>query len=138
MSSRCHISGFIAEIETYFSPDTKLVNSETGDRAAFTDSRTMVSCLFGIKYVVFLSSLKTICMAASCSRICEIILCCDPHLCSRAISDNCMVKKSFWNLCLCKAISFFQLCMCKMSQNFLTDTNSFCYSVFLPLGIGYC
>ena len=87
VSSRCHINGFVAEIETYFSPDIKSVNSATGDRAAFTDSRTMVSCQVGIKCVVFLSSLKTIRMATSCSRIHEIILYCDPHLVGQSVTS---------------------------------------------------
>ena len=42
MSSKRRISGFIGEIEI-FSPDIKSVNSVTGERAAFTASRTMVS-----------------------------------------------------------------------------------------------
>ena len=56
--SRCCISSFIAEIETYFSPDIKSVNLATGERAAFIDSRTMESCHVGIKCVVFYPHLK--------------------------------------------------------------------------------
>ena len=55
MCIRCCISGFITEIETYFSPDIK---STTGNRAAFTDSRTMVSCHVGVNFVVFFYHLK--------------------------------------------------------------------------------
>ena len=78
---------FIAKIETYFLPDIKSVNYATGDKAAFTDSRTMVSCHVEIKCVVFLSSFKTIHMAGSCLRICEIILCYDPHLVGQSVTS---------------------------------------------------
>ena len=93
----------------FFTRHIKSVNSATGDRAAFTDSRTMVSYQVGIKSVVFLSSLKTICMAASCSRIREIILCCDPHLVGQSVTNV------WWGspFAICASVRlflFFQLC----------------------------
>ena len=78
--SRRSTIGKTAEIVSYFSQDITSVKSASGESASLIAFRTSKSCQVGRRCEAFLSALRTILIAFSCSRTLSTIFCIEPHL----------------------------------------------------------
>ena len=89
------IIGKTTDAVTLFSPESMSVRLERGERALLIDWSTAISCHVGTRWHAFLSALRTIRMASSCSNILDTIFAIDPHLVGTSETNECCQRSRF-------------------------------------------
>ena len=109
----------MADTVTYSSPESMSVRPERGERAMWMAVRIWRSCQVGSKWLAFLSALRTVQMAFSCSIMQATIFTIEPHLlglsatsvCSSSWRFSCALPRSLVHFQLIEdALTIFQHC----------------------------